>query len=378
MARTLPARVLLVLACLALQLRSAQAQSEPMPLSSPTLSTPADLEAPELPPPAEVPPAPPASSPNAPSPGSLFGLNPMMGLVPGIPGAVPFPTVGYRVALFPTVPVSGQDTRLGYIEQSLHGSLPLWSDGPSRWSLVGNLRSEIFQTNGTILPDTLRPFPSTLSSIQLGTTYVRQFANGWVGGGSFMFGSASDKPFQSLNVMTAAVSGFLRVPQNEQGAWLFSLMYSPTSQLPVPIPGVAYQWYPNDRFRMNIGVPFQVMYRPTDDVLLEFSYMLITNVHARATYKVAPSLFVHGGYDWQNEGYLLADRTEVNERLYYYDMKLSAGMRYVLGQRTWVDLSSGYLFERFYFQGANLSDRNHDRINLGNGTFIALQLQHRW
>jgi hypothetical protein len=302
----------------------------------------------------------------------------MMGLVPGVPGAVPFLVAGYRVTYFPTVSVTGQGTHLGYVEQDLHGSLPLWTDGPSRWSLMTNLRTEIFQTGSTILPDSQRPFPETLSSIQLGTTYVRQFANGWTGGGAVTIGSASDKPFQNLNVMTAGVSGFLRVPQNEQGAWLFLLMYSPTSQLPFPIPGVAYQYYPTATLRMNIGLPFQLMYRPTDDVLLEFSYMLLTNVHARTTYKLMPALLVYGGYDWQNEGYLLADRSETNQRLYYYDMKLSSGLRYLLGPRTWVDLSSGYLFKRFYFQGAGLRDRNNDRVDLGSGTFVTIQLQHRW
>ena len=58
-------------------------------------------------------------------------------------------------------------------------------------------------------------------------------------------------------------------------------MYSPTSELPFPIPGVAYVWQPADNFRMNIGVPFMVMYRPVDDLTLDFSYMLVRTVHAR-------------------------------------------------------------------------------------------------
>jgi hypothetical protein len=348
----------------------------------PTLPPPAEAEAaPALP--VDIAPAPdaappPSQPPGTPPPASLFALNPKMGLVPGVPGAVPFPTLGYRATWFPDVNVSGQNTSLGYVEQNLHGSVPLWSDGPNRWSIMASLRSEIFHTGGTILPDSHMPFPSTLDSVQVGTSLIHQFANGWTAGGSVSVGSASDKPFHSINEMTAGVNAFWRVPQNEQGAWLFSLAYSPTSQLPFPIPGVAYQWYPTDTFRMNIGVPFQLMWRPTDDTMLELSYMLITNVHARATYKITPKLLFYGGYDWQNEGYFLADREDLQQRFYYYDMRVSSGLRYVLGPRSWLEVASGYIFDRFYFQGNGLSERNHDRIELGNGTFLSLQLQHRW
>ena len=64
--------------------------------------------------------------------------------------------------------------------------------------------------------------------------------------------------------MNVSMNGMLRIPQGEHNAWLFTLMYSPTSQLNFPIPGVAYSWNPSPQFHANIGLPLQMTCgRPT-------------------------------------------------------------------------------------------------------------------
>jgi hypothetical protein len=283
----------------------------------------------------------------------------------------------YGATWFPSEPVAAQSTNLGYVEQNLSLSFPLWQCATEEWSAGALVRNELFQTHA-ILPDSMQAFPEELWNIRLSTTFRHLFDNGWIGGGTVSVGSASDKPFDSIKEMTAGVNAFLRVPQGEHNAWLFSLAYSSNSQLPIPIPGVAYVWVPNDRFRANIGLPFLVSYRPLDDVTLDFSYMLLTNIHARATYCIRPFLRVYAGYDWQNEGYLLADRANENDIFFYYDQRLTTGVQYLFNRHASIDLSGGYVFDRFYFQGRSLSDSHQDRIDVGNGPFISLQSQIRW
>jgi hypothetical protein len=178
--------------------------------------------------------------------------------------------------------------------------------------------------------------------------------------------------------MTAGVNGFLRVPQGEHNAWLFSLSYSSNSELPIPIPGVAFLWQPSEYFRMNVGLPFQIMYRPLDDLTFDFSYMLLTSVHARATYRVCPQVRVYAGYDWNNESYLPADRLNEEDRLFYYDQRLTAGLQYILSRCATLDFSGGYTFDRFYFEGRSFSDRNHNRIDVGDGPFLSADFRVRW
>jgi hypothetical protein len=366
----------LVLVCalpLPARAQSAQAPSAPSddkPAAEPS-PTPADL-----PPPTPVAPdaghegkAAASDLPAPPAGGFSPFFNPAV-------GHFPF-RADYRATWFPDEPVTGQPTHLGYVEQNLSFSFPLWQNATDEMSAAVHVCNELFNTQA-VLPDTHQPFPDELWNIHLSTTYRHLFDNGWIGGGTVSVGSASDKPFEGIKEMTAGINAFLRVPQGEHNAWLFSLAYSSNSQLPIPIPGVAYVWMPNEYFHANIGLPFLVMYRPWEDLTLDFSYMLLTNVHARATYRVSAPLRIYAGYDWLNESYLLADRVNTDDRFFYYDQRLTGGVQYFFNRHASLDLCGGYVFDRFYFEGQSLSDDHHNRIDVGNGPFLSLQTQIRW
>jgi len=302
-------------------------------------------------------------------------------------GFSPFmsPTLGqmpvradYRATWFPDEMVPGQSTHLGYVQQDLSASCPLWQDCVNEWSVSANVRSELFHTLA-ILPDTQQPFPQDLWSIRFGTTYRHEFANDWIAGGSVSVGSASDRPFNGLEEMTIGLNGFVRIPQGENNAWLFTLSYSTTSELPIPIPGVAFVWQPSDSFRANIGLPFQLMWRPSDDWTLDLSYMLLTTVHARANYRLCRSVRLYALYAWENESYLLNDRPSSNDRFFYVDQRVGAGAQYFLTPHASLDLSCGYVFDRYYFEGRSITNgTNFNRVDVGDGPYLSLDLRVTW
>jgi hypothetical protein len=347
----------------------------------------AQPEAAPLPPPVELPPGPPPVSPpetppEAPPPPKPapdpFGL--------GTGGPAPFfnPVVGqapfrvdFRSAWFPDEPVSGQPTHLGYEEEDLKVTFPLWQDCANEWSGSVKVKGEFFQTHA-ILPDTGQRFPDQLWDVQFGTTYRHLFDNGWIAGGTVSVGSASDVPFHSINEMTAGVNAFLRIPSGEHNAWLFTLSYSPTAELAFPIPGVAYFWHPSDNFQANIGLPFMVMYRPWEDLTLEASYMLLRTVHARITYRINPSLRAYVGFDLENESWFLVDRPSDQDRFFYYEARVTAGARILLHKGVSLDLSGGYVFDRFYFEGQSFGNNGFNRVDVGAGPLLAVQAQLRW
>ena len=201
--------------------------------------------------------------------------------------------------------------------------MPIWHDPYNDFAATFNVRNEMFHTTA-VLPDTDQPFPQELWDVRLGGSYKHLFDNGWIGGASISLGSAGDEPFVYGRDFIGGINTFLTVPQGDCNYWLFSLSYSNNSELQFPIPGVAFVWQPTDNFRMNIGLPFQLLYRPTDDLTLDFSYMLLRTVHARATYRLGPHLRVYAGYDWGNDEYPLSDRTEDDDRLFYYDQRVAA------------------------------------------------------
>jgi hypothetical protein len=285
----------------------------------------------------------------------------------------------YSAAWFPSEAVSGQNTNLSYVRQDLLVSFPCWQNGKcDELSASINVRNELFDTHA-ILPDTRQPFPDDLWSIRLGTTYRHLFENGWIAGGTVSVGSASDRPFNSFDEVVAGINAFLRIPSGEHNAWLFSLAYSSNAQLPFPIPMVAYVWQPNDHFRANLGLPFMLLWRPTDDLTFDLSYMLLTTVHARASYRLCRPVRVYVAYASESEAYLLADRPDVNDRFFNVDQRLTSGVQIWFSQRTSLDLSGGYVFGRYFFEGKSITrDTNFNRVDVEDGPYLALQLQVRW
>ena len=130
----------------------------------------------------------------------------------------------------------------------------MWRDGGDVLMLSAGVRNSMFFTDA-ILPDSHRPFPNELWNVHLGTNYMHKFDNGWSGMLGINFGSASDKPFHSINEMNVGFMSFLQIPVwNDRDAWRFSLMYSPVGNLNFPIPGVAYLWNPSDTLHASIGI----------------------------------------------------------------------------------------------------------------------------
>jgi hypothetical protein len=319
------------------------------------------------------PPAPTSGISPSPSPGAFGDSSGPFGMAFG-PSQ---PRVQYRFTAFPDEPVAGQPASLGFVRHDFLGTTPLWRDGPDELSFRANVRYEEFTTQA-ILPDSHVPFPKELWDVQLGLNYRHQFDNGWVGGAGVTFGSASDKPFHSINEMTAGLHTFLMVPSYGNDAWLFSLSYSSNSQLPIPIPGVAYLWQPSDNFRANIGLPFQLMWRPIDDLTLDLSYMLLYTVHARATYRLCEPVRAYVGFDWGTESYLRADREDDNNRLFYEDKRLTAGVQWRVCPNATLEVFGGYTFDRSYFESQHVSESSFNRIVVGDGGFGGARLEFRY
>jgi hypothetical protein len=59
-------------------------------------------------------------------------------------------------------------------------------------------------------------------------------------------------------------------------------------------------------------------------------------------------------------------------------MKLSVGAQAHVGSHWTFDLSSGYIFDRFYSLGTSSALSSSDRIHVDPGPFLALDCRLRW
>jgi hypothetical protein len=163
----------------------------------------------------------------------------------------------------------------------------------------------------------------------------------------------------------------------DRDAWILGISYSPTSDFPYPLPIVSYYWQPSDNLQMNIGVPFFVKWRFLPEWVFDGLWVPIRTVSARVTWDSPemPDVRPYAAFDWVNESYFLANRPDDDDRFYAYEKRLTGGVMLSLPYRLQLDLSAGYVFDRFYFQGKQYGDRNRDRVNVGGGPFFAVQLR---
>jgi hypothetical protein len=288
----------------------------------------------------------------------------------------------YRVTVFPDQPVAGQPAELGLFQQDASLSVPLLQSPTDEWYGSVRIRNQEFAT-GALLPDTGEPFPDDLWNVRIGTGYRHRFDSGWIGALLVTIGSPSDEPFASLDEMDISATAVLRVPARGRDAWVFFLNYGSNREfLPhIPIPGVGYAYQPSDEFEavVTTGV-VSLRYRPVETLTLSASYIAVRTVDVRLTYQLFRPVRLWAGFDWTNERYLRADRADPDDRLFYYEKRVRAGVIIGLARypEMWVDADVGYSFDRFYFEGEDYGDRGRNRIDVGDGPFVQVRLGARF
>ena len=287
----------------------------------------------------------------------------------------------YRIQFYSDERVEGQPTRLDLTQHNVTLIAPLFQNSTDEWSASARMRYQNYDTEA-VLPDTGERFPQELWDARAGLSYRHKFENQWILGGNVTIGSASDKPFHSEDELNVRATGLLRVPRGERDAWLLSLTYTNDQQIfgyrHLVVPGIAYLWVPSDTFKAVIGVPFtSVEYKPFESFTLEASYFPVRTFRARATYVVFRPLRVFLGFDADHDSYFLADREDKDDQLFYYEKRITAGMRFDL-RHVGIELTGGYAFDRFYFEGERYSERHQDKFDVDDGTFVAVRLGFRW
>jgi hypothetical protein len=284
--------------------------------------------------------------------------------------------INYRAFWFPSEPVKGQAANWEMVGQDFSLAYPLWMDLPNTLLITAGVRNRLINTDA-IMPDSHQPYPSELWNAQAGLMYLRKLSGDRMLGGGVSIGSASDHPFASIREMTVSTYAMYRIPSGDRNAWMFMLLYSPTSELQFPIPGVSYSYNPSDQFHANIGLPFMLSYKPNDRWSFVASYMLIHTIHVKAIYKIAERVNAFAGYDWSNEVYMLRDRLVESDRFFLYDQRATLGLEFPISSWLSAELVGGYAFNRFSFSGRQWDSVGTDRVDIDPGPFASLGVSVR-
>ncbi|MEO1992053.1 MAG: hypothetical protein ABGW78_09000 [Pirellulales bacterium] len=279
----------------------------------------------------------------------------------------------------PAVSVSGQADTLALNAEFARIAIPLVTpeEGRPLWFGIGRF-SRLEITSDAVLPDSGQRFPDQLWLIETGVTHIRPRDDGSSIGGTFLFGSASDQPYAAGRDLTLMSILFMNRPaRRPDDEWSFSLFYSPTSQLPYPLPGLSYIWRPVDVFEAKLGVPAGLEWRPTDAWTLSMNYFPLVNVNATLRRKITNTLSFVSFYRTDTEIYFLADRVNRQERFYVFDQRAACGFEQVFGKGLSFEIMASYLFDREIFQGTSFSSGRTDVVKIESGLGVGMQLLWR-
>jgi hypothetical protein len=285
------------------------------------------------------------------------------------------PRVEYSAAGFCQQGIEDSDSELCMMKHRLAARWPLFQSDQEEWAVAAGVGAWDVRSDA-VLPDTGEEFPEHLWDIHVGLLHRRRLGGGWIFGAAASVGSPSDKPFASADEVSVRVSAFLRVPAGERDAWLLFANFANDREFAncVPLPGFGYWHNPSDALELFVGVPMlSARWRPIPKLELSGRYMLVRTVHAEISYRIAPQVKAYAAFAWDSERFFRHDRSTSSDRLFYYEKRLSGGVVVEIGPRTHIDVSVGYAFDRFFFEGEDYGDRSDNRIDVGDGPFARVR-----
>jgi hypothetical protein len=218
------------------------------------------------------------------------------------------------------------------------------------------------------------PVPRDLWKLEVGAGYSRRLDDGKFAGVRLSVGSASDRPFDGLNVTTIGASAYYSWTKSERTRWMISVFFSNNNPILnwIPIPGVTYL-YQTDVFIGLFGFPFTMLvWRPVHPWSFTLSVFGPT-IHSEIDYGNAKGVQLFAGYAWLQQSFLRKDRPDPKDRIYYDEMHAPVGVRFPVG-RLRSEVSTGYAFRRSVYEGTKFGRKNGGRVDLDHDWYGAWNL----
>lgn len=303
-----------------------------------------------------------------------FGFRDRRGSALQRPGSI---AVLYSVSLYPFVDVLDKKEKISILKQDINLNIPVWHSRGSMVSFSSRVSRTRISTD-SVLEETTELFPEVLWNISAGINFMRQFSNRWIGSFSINLESAADEPFQRSDNFRLGVIGFLQIPvRNYRDCWRFSIIYSPFSDVQFPFLGIAYGWNPAHNIGFNLGIPFFVMWQMSEEISLNIFWIPVANIKANISYRLSDMISLYSGYETEIESFYLSDRTDFEERFLSYEKRLKVGASINIYQSMTLDLSSAYVFDKYYGKSDDMYGQIENPIDISSGILLKVGIGFR-
>jgi hypothetical protein len=273
----------------------------------------------------------------------------------------------------------GEGTSTRMQQSLLLASVPVAKTDTDTWSATASVAT-LHTDNAFLLPSATR-VPNTLQNINFGANYNHKLEGKKFWGVNLSYGSASDRPFSESSVSTVGANFSYLLSAEETSSWVLIVNYSNNRPIlnNVPLPGFAYSYTPSKEFRGIFGFPF-VFTRWEFQPAWSWTFIILgfSVVKTEVAYSVWGPLQIFSYYDFSQQPFLLRDRTDRKQRLFYNEQRLVFGVRAPLGRSVLAELTAGQAFGRSFFRAESYEHRNEDLRSLDSANLLQLTLNARF
>lgn len=265
--------------------------------------------------------------------------------------------------------------------EGIRANLRMLEKGQDVWTFQQSA-SHLNLTEAPRIITTGLQIPDSLWDVQTGVGFSRKLDERRDVGVQASVGTASNKPYHSLQEMVGRVTASYRVPSGERNSWIWLLAYSNNRTFlnNVPLPGFAYLWRSADSTVTVIaGFPFAAFtYMPSRDRGAQFSMFGPRATNAEFFQRVAGPAKTYARFEWTQDEWARANRNDNRNRLVYTHKRASVGVRSPIGKGFSIDVSGGREFDRAFFENRSSSSSDVQKVTLDNDWIAESKVSWRW
>ncbi len=239
----------------------------------------------------------------------------------------------------------------------------IYSEGDQTVRARISLKEEELRTDVT-MPAGGSKIPASVWNPSADLMYVEKLVGDRMFAQSFNLSSPSNKPYARSRDFVVQTNTIYKIPASSKSkdAWIFLLNFSTNRSFLnyIPLPGVAYYWDQSDTFKLSVGFPFLFVWTsPFPKSSFTALFFAPSIVKLRFAYFVAGPMQIYSSFQIHSQNYMLENRVDNRDRLYYEKRDISIGIASPLSRAVPIslDLALGRQFDQRLYDGKKISDR---------------------
>lgn len=236
------------------------------------------------------------------------------------------------------------------------------------------------------LDSDLAGLPEDLYDANVGAAFPIGKYEDWIFAASAGVGYAGEGPFGDANAFygQASLMAFRQIDENSGLAFVLDYNGNRTFKPDVPLPGLAYFKKIDKTLSLTVGLPVtSVEWKPTENLRVDLSYLLVDNFQARVGYQVGGGIEVFGAVSQRSDAFFLDGAENSRDRLLFQQRRAELGVTYrgkaseVGGRDFEFTVAGGYAFNGELSEG--FDQLNSDLVaDVSDEPYVRLSFQARF